>query len=163
MVCFYSYLLSGNSKFLILSILTLFLFSCKLPEDPQSTLQNVLNSHTLKIGLCPTIGDQKVTQLENHMLEKLAAELQTKISWIVDNQENLYRKLEKNELNIVSCNIHADSPWKDQLAFTIPFEEIKDPTTNTQLTSFVFAVKQGENRWLSFINKFINNYKVVAE
>ena len=125
----------------------LLLLSCNLPQDPNKTLLKIRNSHVLKIGACSAID-----QPELNLLIAIAKELNTKIVWSFNSQEELYHLLEKNKLDLVTCEIHSDSPWSNKLSFTLPYSQINH-------TKYVFAVPKGENAWLSYINKFIYKEK----
>lgn len=132
----------------LIGIAPLFLLlGCNLPQDPNKTLIKLRSSHQIKIGACSAID-----QPELNLLIAIAKELDTKIVWSFNSQEELYRLLERNKLDLVTCEIQSDSPWSEMISFTIPYSQ------NNHI-NYVFAVAKGENAWLSYINKFIYKEK----
>lgn len=130
----------------------LLLTSCRFPEDPNQTLTHIINSRILIIGYCSTGLNNQIAQYEKKLLDELATRLNAKVISIYDNQEELYRKLQENKIHIVACRIQATSPWHNKIAFTNTYFQEQNQEKNI---SYVFAVPQGENAWLSYVNNFI--------
>ncbi|WP_131781009.1 hypothetical protein [Legionella gresilensis] len=114
------------------------LTGCNYPADPNNTLITIKNNHVIKIGLCSNL------QQNASLLNKLSQGLNARILKVVDSFDNLYKLLEKNEINLISCDIEEDNPWREKVAFTRPYEK-----------NYVWVVQQGENAWLSYLDRFI--------
>ena len=123
--------------------------SCQFPADPYQTLNHIKSSKMLIIGTCFAEINNNIKNKEVMLVQKIALSLQAKILWKKGNQEDLYRELRNNNLNLVVCQIRDNSPWKEKLAFTQPYYIDK------KNTAYVAAIQQGENAWLKYINDII--------
>ena len=132
-------------------ILPLVLIGCHFPEDPNRTLLGIEQSHLIRVGHCP-LSQNKLKEIEYNFVLKLANKLHAQINWDDSIQEQLYQKLEHNDLDLVTCAIIEDSPWKEELSFTTPF--YKNENNN-----YVIALPPGENGWLHYVNQNINEQK----
>lgn len=121
---------------------TFLLCSCQFPKDPNDSL-NKIRDHELKVGACP-----EINKIEKNLVTDIAQRLNAKVIFTHDEQENLYRKLSRNEVNLVICNIHENSPWKETLAFSTPYKK-------SGSISFVLALPAGENAWLHYVNEYL--------
>jgi ABC-type amino acid transport substrate-binding protein len=140
-------------------LMTLFilLFSCNLPEDPANTFENVHNK-ILKVGYSESepwviTSGKSPEGIEPQIVQQLAKELNAKIIWVKNSESELIKMLQEHKLHLVVSGLKDDSPWKDQISFTLPYY------ISPGNQKYVFAVPQGENKWLTFIEKFFNRNK----
>ena len=129
-------------KFYILA--SVFLATGCNVKDPNQTLTTIQQAHVLKIGLCPGM-DKK----EEALLNKLSIALKAKILTIRSHPDNLFNLLENYKIHLISCRIQKDNPWSQKVAFTTPY----------QSHTYVWAVPQGENAWLKYLDEFIHQNK----
>lgn len=123
--------------------------SCQFPKDPNHTLENVLRTRVIKVGWCDARLES--AKIEKGIIAALAKRLHAKILWKSATGEELYRLLEYNKIDLVACRIENNSPWREKLAFTIPYQQDR---------KLVFALPPGENAWLNYVNTFLFNSKV---
>lgn len=124
------------------------LSSCQLPKDPNKTLQNIQRSHILKVGICSAPNGTK-DLTEPNLLKNLSQDLKVELVQVVDVEDKLLRKLETHALDLVMCGIQEDNPWGQRVAFTTPI------LNKSNHEKYVWAVAQGENAWLKYIDGFI--------
>lgn len=140
-------------KFILLIIVAGF-YSCKsFPDDPQNTLQNVTNG-VLKVGYSenpPWVIDANdmAEGAEAELIHNFAEEYNAKIQWIKGTEQELFEKLEKKEIDLIIAGITTETPWKEKkISLTRPY--LKEGKTK-----HVMAVKQGENRFQTALEKFL--------
>lgn len=137
----------------LIFLFSLLLSGCEFPNDPDNTLKNIENTHSMRVGIC-TCKEDNINKIEISILHLLTKKLEANITFVEGNQENLYSQLEQNKLDIVACEIQPTSPWKERITFSDPFS-----LDSTHRKHAVFALPQGENAWLKYINEFLYNEK----
>lgn len=147
-----------GSKFLLTaSLLILLTVAWRYPDDPNQTLQHILQQRVIKLGACEAIEnhgtDKEILLEEEKLLAELAKSLDATIQKSIDTQDNLYRGLEEGVFDIVSCSIQDSTPWKDKVALTTSYAQRQHIRGNT--IHYVFALPAGENAWLQTVNQFI--------
>ncbi len=118
--------MAGLAVFLF-STLTAFLEKIHFPKDAEDTLEKV-RGHTLRVGFTraePWVypSDTGAQGIEANIVTEFAKTLNAKIDWVEGTEEQLYRALRRNEIDILIGGITDKSPWKDQVGLTKPYLE----------------------------------------
>ncbi|MBA2654997.1 MAG: transporter substrate-binding domain-containing protein [Gammaproteobacteria bacterium] len=132
--------------------------ACKIPRDPNNTLNHVSNS-TLKVGFCvnpPWVVDtHPPSGIEAEIIQVFAKQIHADIQWVAGAEENLFDGVQKNTVNIIICGIKDDSPWKASVSFTRPYLQKETSHSSEKFSPRVFAIMKGENAFLVALDKFI--------
>lgn len=99
------------------------------PKDPNNTLEKAKQAQ-LRIGAMHAppwviIEGNTVTGTEAEIVQGFAQKIQTDIDWIIGSESELMSLLEAYELHIVIGGLTTASPWKQQVALTNPYSEVK--------------------------------------
>ena len=146
--------LCGGRLWLCL-LLPLFTACGDFPADPKNSFNRAKND-TLHVGIMEnkpfTIKEGETYRgIEAEMVKAFAKHINAELKWTAQTEEQLFKKLENFELDLVIGGITDKTPRKKQAALTRPYKEI----TNNKL---VIAVAPGENKLLLQLEKFIEQY-----
>jgi ABC-type amino acid transport substrate-binding protein len=151
----------------------LLIAACGVPRDPEGTLDRATGG-TITVGAIeaePWVvvdGDEPRDGVEVELVERFAASLDADVRWVVGSEEELLSALELGELDLVVGGLTATNPWSGKVTFTRPYatrvEDVGmlEPATDPTETEHVFAIRHGENAWLSAIERFLDGQDVGA-
>lgn len=149
---------TGVASFLLLG-LSVVSVGCGLPRDPEGSIERIRGG-VLRVGVAENspltkISDKgAVSGEEADMVKELATDLNAQVTWVEGGESELMGKLESYELDLVIGGIPSDTPWKQQVALTDPYDplDMSDPTEMPH----VLALPPGENRWLYELQRWLN-------
>jgi ABC-type amino acid transport substrate-binding protein len=127
-----------------------------MPRDPEGTFDRVQGG-TMRVGVSPQApwteldGDQP-GGIEVALLEKFADQVDAQIEWSTGAESELLRQLKTGGLDIVIGGLEKSTPWSKEVGLTRPYLTIQDE-------KHVIAVRQGENRWLLELEKFLQEHR----
>jgi polar amino acid transport system substrate-binding protein len=128
---------SGRMKLMVslVGVVMLFVFGSltdlfekiHFPNDGEDTLKKVQNG-TLRVGFTnaePWISSTGTGAqgLEAGIINEFAASLHAKVSWIQGTEEQLYKALRRNEIDVLLAGITDQTPWKKEVGLTRPYLE----------------------------------------
>ena len=124
------------------------------PKDPDKTLEKVRNG-TLLVGYSenpPWVVKTAAVPsgIEAELVKEFAHQLNAKIQWQNDTEQDLFEKLEKRELHLVIGGLTDKNSWKNKISFTKPY--LKGEKNN-----YVMAVLKGENAFVLQLEKFLHD------
>ncbi|WP_066835994.1 transporter substrate-binding domain-containing protein [Rufibacter ruber] len=137
------------------------LSSCgQFPKDPEKTLRQVTNG-TLKVGYSQNkpwvMGQMGVpTGVEAALVQGFARSVNARVQWVNDTEQNLFEKLEQQQLHLVIAGTTDDTPWKKKIAFTRPYAEVGQK-------KHVMGVIKGENAFVVALESFLHGQKQSIE
>lgn len=137
---------------IVLATMLLLLPSCDLPRDPEKTLQRVRGA-MIRVGLTAsppwTIyeGDQP-RGIEVALVRQFAETFEANVEWTNDSEAKLMEHLREGHLDLIIGGLDDESPWTTHAGFTQPYVTVADKR-------HVMAVRQGENRFLLELDKFL--------
>jgi membrane-bound lytic murein transglycosylase MltF len=143
--------------FLILGVALLLPGCDSFPKDPRHTLDQVRNG-TLLVGYSenqPWVTKQGDAPggTEAELIRQFAQSLNAKIEWHNDTEQNLFERLEKNEIHLVIAGLTDETPWKDKIGMTRPYRK-------EGKKKHVMAVVPGENGFLVALETFLQQHPV---
>lgn len=106
--------------------LALIIAACdELPRDPQHTLTEA-RSEGMRVGLIESPPwashtEKAASGVEVELVEKLADQLGTDVTWIRGGESELMPALERFELHLVIGGIARDTPWKQRVGLSRPY------------------------------------------
>jgi ABC-type amino acid transport substrate-binding protein len=132
---------------------------CDMPRDPEGTYQRVQGG-TLRAGLTlhepwTRWEDDQPAGIEVELLKQFAEQSDARLEWVRNSESRLLEQLEGGRLDVVIGGLKDDSPWSKRVGLTRPFLTL-------QGDGHVMAVRQGENRWLLELDKFLQGHRGVA-
>jgi polar amino acid transport system substrate-binding protein len=137
-----------------LVLLALCLGACDLPRDPEGTLERARGG-TLRAGAAEAApwvvrrgSGGRPAGPEAALVEEFARSIDARVEWQWASGDELLRRLEKRELDVVVSGLTAKSPWKAHVALTRPWRKDGD-------VERVIAVAAGENATLVALDRFI--------
>ena len=103
----------------------LLLHACDLPRDPGKTLEHVQHG-TLRAGavLNPpwVMADSGgVAGVEVQLVEALAQNLRSRVSWVRGSESQLMAQLKERELDIVVGGLTVEGPWSKEVGASRPY------------------------------------------
>jgi ABC-type amino acid transport substrate-binding protein len=112
---------------------------------------------TLRVGVSPqepwtSFQDDRPTGIEAQLVEQLAERIDATIEWAPGAESELFHALKTGGLDLVIGGLEKSNPWSKEVAFTRPYLTIRDQ-------KHVMAVRQGENRWLLELEKFLQEHR----
>lgn len=112
----------------LLVILLLLAAACeRFPQDPERSLDTVLETDTIRIGLAnspPWVihsDEEDPRGAEVALLSEFATELGVGIRWEGGSSEGLLEALTRYELDIVAGGLTDPNPWSAHVGFTLPY------------------------------------------
>ena len=139
-----------RSLLVILSAVTY--VGCDMPRDPESTTLRIREG-VLRAGISEhkpwtRFDDDQPRGVEVELLEDFARQQQAEIRWVVGAESELFEALRQGHLDIVIGGLDDSTPWSKEIAMTRPFITVADK-------KHVMAIRQGENRWLLELDRFL--------
>ena len=137
---------------LVTAVLLLMPAGCDLPRDPEQTFGRVRGG-TMRVGITANPpwttyeGDQP-GGIEAALIEQFSKTLGANIEWRDGPEAELMERLHQGHLDLVIGGLDDSSPWTTHSGFTRPYITFADKR-------HVMAVRQGENRFLLELDKFL--------
>ena len=100
--------------------------ACRIPEDPDGTLDRV-EGGVMRVGITesdPWVtldGDVPTGGVEVALVRRFARELQARVEWVDGGEEELIAALKEGSLDLVIGGLTSKSRWKKDAAFTRPY------------------------------------------
>jgi membrane-bound lytic murein transglycosylase MltF len=143
-------------------VLTLTVSGCnEYPKDPNGTINKVRDG-ILVIGYSdnpPWVikTNQDPEGIEPELIKMFASGLNAEIKWQNGTEQQLFQKLEEEEIDVLIAGITEESPWQDRrIGLTRHYvQNGKD--------RHVIAVQQGENSFLMKLEEFLHGSKSKVE
>jgi hypothetical protein len=130
----------------------------RIPSDPDKTLEKA-NATGLVVGYTvnpPWVlmkSDSVISGVEGDLINDFARDNSMKIIWQSGSEQKLFKLLEKKELNMVISGLTKDNPWKSKrIGMTKPYYKSGNE-------KHIIAVKQGENKLIMKLEKFLYDNK----
>jgi polar amino acid transport system substrate-binding protein len=130
--------------------------ACGIPRDSEGTTERVRGG-VLRAGAVidpPWVVDSGGVPagIEPAIVSRLAQRLGARVQWRVGTESELLRALHERELDVVVGGLADDTPWKQQIALTLPYHTDTAPGTQ-HVEHHVLAAAPGENRWLMELDR----------
>ena len=132
------------------------LAGCDLPRDPEGTLDRARGG-TLRAGAAEAApwvvrrgAGGRPSGPEAALVEEFARSIDARVEWHWGSSDELLRRLEHRELDVVAAGLTAKSPWKAHVGLTRPWR--KDGENER-----VLAVAAGENETLFALDRFVES------
>lgn len=127
------------------------------PRDPEHTTEMIQQGGALRIGVIHDppwidVRDGKPEGVEAELLREFAAKLGARAEWHVFGVHEGFKALENDEVDLLAGGLVEGMPYT-KVGYTRPYRETRDE--NGKLHRHVFAVRQGENRFLVTLEKFL--------
>ncbi len=145
------------TTWLVLWVAFLLLGCDSFPKDPRHTLDRVRNG-TLRVGYSenhPWVIKSGLAPggTEAELVKQFAQTLDAEVEWHNDTEQNLFERLEKNEIDLVIAGITNETPWKKKIGMTRPYRKAGKK-------KHVMAVTPGENGFLVALETFLQQHPV---
>ncbi len=118
--------------------------SAACPTDAAGTADRLERGEPLRAGLAD--GHDESGE-DRAIIEGLADAMGTEVFWVRDSEHELVEHLEHFELDVVA-GLTPDVPWKERVGLA--------PYVTARGVERALAVPPGENRWLSFVEHFLD-------
>ena len=141
-------------RFLV--VCALFFTACDpYPKDPRNTLEKIEREGVLWAGMSEHQPwtrevDDKAVGVEPALVEELAGELGVEVRWSVMSEAELAEALKHGKIDIAVAGYTKKSPWSKHIGLSRPYVEVGNER-------HVVAVRQGENRWLLRVERFLDD------
>lgn len=96
------------------------------------------------------------TGVEAALVQGFARSVNARVQWVNDTEQNLFEKLEQQQLHLVIAGTTDDTPWKKKIAFTRPYAEVGQK-------KHVMGVIKGENEFVVALESFLHGQKQSIE
>ena len=141
-------------RLLVAALVLLIVNGCDLPRDPEQTFERVRGG-TLRVGITAhepwaTFEADQPGGIEAALVEQLAERLRANIHWTNGSEAELMERLHDGHLDLVIGGFDDSSPWTTHSGFTQPYVTFAKKR-------HVMAVRQGENRWLLELDRFLQS------
>lgn len=138
---------------------------CNLPQDPDRTFQNV-RGRVMQVGILEQSPWATWTEggpegIDIRLLEDFASSCDARIEPTRGSESKLFRLLKQGQLDLVIGGITSSTPWSTEVGLTQPYLDAHDPYIGEQ-AKYVWAVAQGENRWLLEIDSYLQTRRKIA-
>lgn len=132
-----------------------------IPADPDGTLETIETSGELIVGVSPNppfttlpaSPDGPPGGTEVDRVTDFAESLDAEPVWVVGGEEELVRRLEEGEIQVLVGGLTDKNPHLKKAGTTRPYLTI---TEHGQKTRHVMAVVPGENALLSALERFLD-------
>jgi ABC-type amino acid transport substrate-binding protein len=129
---------------------------CDVPRDPEGTYSRAAGG-MLRVGIVhhppwTQLNGESPSGIEVTLLRQFAESIDAEIEWTRDSESQLFEQLQGGRLDVVVGGIQDDTPWSKHVALTQPFFSMQDE-------KHVMAVRQGENRWLLELDRFLQSQR----
>jgi polar amino acid transport system substrate-binding protein len=140
------------------AVATVILCGCQLPTDPKGTYDRVQQGH-LRVGVSErppwtTAADER-PGVEQRLLSLYAQAHGLQVEWRVGSESALIDALDHGHVDVLIGGFTEDSPWADYAGATQPYIRHRDKRN-------VMLVRQGENRWLLELDRFLQAHRGTA-
>lgn len=133
----------------------------RIPADPDGTLDRVVTSGELRVGASvqppyvtvPVAPEEDPGGSEVELVDGFAESLGAEAVWVVGGEEDLVRRLEEGELDVVVGGLTAKSPWGSKVALTRPYLTVQE---HGKKVDHVLAAVPGENALLSELEHYLD-------
>lgn len=127
------------------------------PRDPEHTTEMILQSGELRIGVIHDppwidVRNGEPEGRETELLRDFAGRLDATPQWQVFGVHEGFKALENDEVDLLAGGLVQGMPYK-QVGYTRPYRVTR--TENGRLQKHVLAVRQGENRFLVTLERFL--------
>ena len=144
-----------------LLVAALWLAGCDLPRDPEGTLERARGG-VLRAGAAEAApwvvrraGGGRPAGPEAELVEAFARSIDARVEWHWGSSDELLRRLEHRELDVVVAGLTARTPWKTHVGVTRPWRKQGDDER-------VLAVAAGENATLVALDRLIESRRADA-
>ncbi len=108
---------------LVVCLLALVLCGCAIPKDPDNTLARVDQEHVMVVGVAPSppqveLRDGVPSGPEAELATRFAATRGARVEWVVAGQEELVKKLEEGQIDLMVGGLTSKSPFKSKVGLT---------------------------------------------
>jgi ABC-type amino acid transport substrate-binding protein len=129
---------------------------CGIPRDPDGTYDRVRGA-TMRAGVSEhppwtSLASGKPAGIEVDLLEDFAASLSATIRWHRGSEAPLVEALNDGRLDVIIGGFRESTPWNSHAAATQPYVESGGE-------KYVMLVRQGENRWLIKLDRYLAQRK----
>lgn len=133
---------------------------CGMPHDPEQTYRRVAG-RTVRVGVCEhppftVLEEGKLTGIEVNLIQGFARQLNAAVRWHRGAEGPLIEALGQGKLDVVIGGLKESSPWSSHAGATQPYAEAGGE-------KYVMFVRQGENRWLLELDKYLHTRKGDAQ
>ena len=135
------------------------LSACGMPRDPGGTFHRVRNG-TMRVGITENppwvlTRGERPSGIEPRLLQRLAQRLDAQIEWRIGSESALATALRNGELDVVAGGLTDSTPWSSHAGMTLPY-------VTAGQDRYVMIVRQGENRWLLELDRFLHDSRAEA-
>lgn len=117
--------------------------ACDLPRDPETTLDRIEDSGTIRLGL---VAGTALSAPAGRKLDRTVRERGAELQIERDEGEALLMELEEGGLDLVYGNFAASSPWRSRVHLgNVPGRSQQPPSDEPAPR---FAFRNGENGWI---------------
>ncbi len=120
---------------------------CNYPMDVENTTEHVMDSGTLRSGLVAGTDDEAAAR---QAAQSVADEAGVQLALEKGHEEQLLRRLENGELDLVVGAFAKKSPWSKRVVLSSS-PVAKDPKGDEPVIRS--ALRRGENRWYMLVEK----------
>lgn len=151
---------------LLLLALAIALTGCEpWPRDPEHTTEMVLQEGKLRIGIIhdPPWVDVKEgapSGREVELLQEFAKRLGATPEWQVLGVHEGFKALENHEIDLLAGGLVHGMPYGN-VGYTRPYRETRNDDGEVRM--HVFAIRQGENRFLVALEKFLKEREGIVQ
>ena len=141
-------------RLLVAALVLLVLAGCDLPRDPEGTYERVRGG-TLRVGISTNppwtmLEGEEPGGIEPALVRQFAEQFGANVHWTKGSEAHLMERLHHGHLDLVIGGLVDSSPWTTHSGFTRPYVTFADKR-------HVMAVRQGENRWLLELDRFLQS------
>lgn len=137
------------------------LAGCSIPRDPDNTLAHIDQTHEMVVGAAvspPQLVLDKAGEPsgpEADLAEHFAATRGAKVVWVVAGEEELVKKLEDGEVDLMVGGLTTKTPWKSKVGLTRAYsEEVDDHGDRVKR---VVAAPLGENALVTALERWFDD------
>lgn len=129
---------------------------CGMPHDPEETYRRAVG-RIVRVGVCEhppftMLEEGKLTGIEVDLIKGFARQLDATVRWHRGAEGPLIEALGQGKLDVVIGGLKESSPWSSHAGATQPYVEAGGE-------KYVMFVRQGENRWLLELDKYLHTRK----
>ncbi|RXZ64517.1 hypothetical protein [Pelagerythrobacter rhizovicinus] len=118
----------------------------ELPRDPNGTTERVRRTHAIVLG---EIAGAPPSRHAEQVLDRVAGRLGAHVRRVDGHGEDLLKRLEKGEVDLVYGHFAKASPWSRQVHFGTPLGRRRNVDKQEQVPRFAF--RNGENGWIALV------------
>lgn len=139
--------------------LGLILSACTIPQDPDGTLERVVGTGELRVGIVlapPHTELRGGTWIgpEVELVRGFAAGLGARVTWVSGSEEQTADRMEHGEVDLMVGGLTTRTGWSSHVGLSRPYTEERDAYGRT--TRRVLAVPLGENALLDRLERHLD-------